>query len=158
MLNLSKKIAFLLFIIIGLNQFTFGQTIMHNEVKNENLVYILNNMEVASKYENPNADLFVTVYYVNYSDGSRETESCDASTTVYIAVSEDGEAPEQHLYKLSKLFDVKFMKWTPTKSGVSFTLSYWDKKLKTKTSKINVSLKSLSVVDQPVTQSSPKHH
>lgn len=141
-----------------MGQIAFGQVVKSNEVKNESLVYILNNMEVASKYQSPNADLFVTIYYVNYSDGSRETESCDASTIVYIAVSEDGEAPEQHLYKLSKLFDVKFMKWIPTKSGVSFTLSYWDKKLKTKTSKINVSLKSVSVVDQPITLSSPKHH
>lgn len=121
-----RKVAFILFIITCLSKITFGQTLKYKEVKDENLTLILNNLELISKYQNPSSDLLVNIYYVTYTDASRKTESCDAATDVYIAVSEDGEAPEQHLYKLSKLYDTKFIKWIPGANGVSFTMSYRD--------------------------------
>ncbi|RKR82491.1 hypothetical protein BDD43_2674 [Mucilaginibacter gracilis] len=158
MLYKLPKLFPALLIIVCLSKFGFAQALKYKEVTNQNLVYILNNMELASKYQSTDSDFFVNIFYVNYSDGSRDTESCDASTTVYIAISEDGEAPEQHLYMLTKLFDVKFIKWIPKPNGVGFMLSYWDKKLKRKTSTFNLTLKSFSIVNQPVRQSSPKRH
>jgi hypothetical protein len=101
--------------------------VTYKEVQKEDLVYILNNLEKVTSYNNNN-DLFITVYSVSDLSGSAGLESCAVTNRYYIAVSEDGEAPEQHLYKLGSVYEPQFIRWIKSPREPKLVFTYIDLK------------------------------
>ncbi|MFI5163530.1 MAG: hypothetical protein ACHQHN_19805 [Sphingobacteriales bacterium] len=90
-----------------------AQKITYKNLPDSNLTYILNSIEKHIAFKNNKDDLFINVYVVSDPSGSAHTEGTDEITnTIYVAVSEDGEYPEQHLYKLTSVYDPKIVSWT----------------------------------------------
>lgn len=111
---------------------------------NNELVYVLNNLEGKFSTYTNNNDLFITVYLVRDVSGSAGDESCEANNLLYIATSEDGEAPEQHLFKLTNIYNPKFVRWIKKpKPEMIFTYGAAGHK---KTATIAVSLKGVSIL------------
>ena len=104
-----------------------GQVLKYKTIQDENLVYILNNVTKMTDYEfiYGDVELFINVFNVSDPSGSAGfSESDEITNSIYIAVSEDGEAPEQHLFRLSSVYDPKFIKWTKTPKGAVLTIDY----------------------------------
>jgi len=77
------------------------------------------------EFKSGDVDLFINVFNVSDPSGSAGfSESEEITNSIYIAVSEDGEAPEQHLFRLSSVYDPKFIKWTKTPTGAILTIDY----------------------------------
>jgi hypothetical protein len=103
----------------------FAQKVKYNSVNNEDLVYVLNNIEKKIEFINTDQTLYVKVYVVADPSGSAHTPDTDEITnTLYIATSEDGEAPEQHLYKLTSVYDPKIISWTKSAKHPQLIFSY----------------------------------
>src|SRR6185312_39578 len=89
-----------------------AQKLSYSSIKNQDLTYVLNNIVKTTSYTTNNNDLFISVYSVDDPSGSAHIEGDDEVTnSIYIAVSEDGESPEQHLYRLSSVYNPKFLNW-----------------------------------------------
>jgi hypothetical protein len=138
-----KKLLLPAFLCLGFT--TFAQTIKYRVIQNEDLDYVLNNIEKTVAFSNPSQTLFVKIYIVDDPSGSAHTPETDEITnTIYIAVSEDGEAPEQHLYKLTSMYAPKIIAWTKSASQPELTLSYGpaDKRQKIV---VSIGLKALKI-------------
>jgi len=79
------------------------QTLTYTKVNDESLVYILNNITKLSQYKSDTCDLIITVYSVDDLSGSAGFANDEITNSIYIAVSEYGEAPDQSLFKLSSI-------------------------------------------------------
>jgi hypothetical protein len=102
-----------------------AQTLKYNEVKNTDLTYVLNNIQKTTHYNDEKNSLFVNVYMVADPSGSAHVEGDDEITnSIYIAVSEDGEAPEQHLFRLASVYGPKFVNWIKTATGPELVFTY----------------------------------
>ena len=115
-------ILFLLFSIT-----TTGQTLTYTKVDSGDLVYVLNNLTKLSQYKSDSSVLAITVYTVSDPSGSAGRANCEVTNSIYIAVSEYGEAPDQSLFKLSSVYAPKFVKWMPDKNEPKFIVTYGDK-------------------------------
>jgi len=123
---MKKNLLSLLLITFSFNV-SNGQVLKYKAIQDENLVYVLNNMTKMTEYEfkSGDVDLFINVFNVSDPSGSAGfSESEEITNSIYIAVSEDGEAPEQHLFRLSSVYDPKFIKWTKTPTGAILTIDY----------------------------------
>ncbi|MCY7290855.1 MAG: hypothetical protein LH615_01625, partial [Ferruginibacter sp.] len=69
----------------------------------------------------------------------------EVSSDLYIAVSEDGEAPEHHLYKIKDLNSPELIKWFNSPKDKEFLLSFLDKSGKKNTIKIEVYLSKIDI-------------
>ncbi len=139
------KLLSILTLIICLAFSALGQDLTSTKVDNDDLVYILNNLEKMSIYKSDTSVLYIRVYSVPDHSGSAKAASCDVTTTIYIAVSEYGEVPDQSLFKLSSVYNPKFIKWIPSKNEPALVLSYGiaDKR---KTVTIKVKLNGLNIL------------
>ncbi|EHQ30152.1 hypothetical protein [Mucilaginibacter paludis] len=149
-----KKLFVLLFAMICQYHVTLGQVAKYHKVSNEALVYVLNNLTLIAKYKTPDnyqtsgPDLFISVFDVSDPSGSAGNESCEVTTTIYIAVSEDGEAPEQHVYKLTSLYNPKFVKWMQKPGGPAMLLSYGSSDGKRKAIEVKIALQGLTIISK----------
>lgn len=103
---------------------TFGQTLSYTKVNDESLVHILNNLTKLSQYKSDSCDLIITVYSIDDLSGSAGFANDEITNSIYIAVSEYGEAPNQSLFKLSSIYNPKFVKWIGDKKEPKFILAY----------------------------------
>ena len=141
---MQKTTLFLIFGLLSLQ--TFGQTIRYKKVENYDLIYLLNNIEKTTDFKATESDLAVRVYSVSDPSGSAQTgESDEVTTSIYFAVSEYGEAPEQYVYRLTSLYNPKFVKWVKDAGGPKLIITYGSFN-KIRTATIQVTLKKLIIV------------
>jgi len=127
----------------------FGQNLSYTKVDGEDLVYILNNLEKLSTYKSDSSTLYVTIYSVPNHSGSAGLPSSEVTNSIYIAVSEYGELPNQNLFRLSDVYNPKFIKWISSKNEPSFILTYGTYNNREKAT-IKVKLDSLSILVKEV--------
>lgn len=140
-----KRIFLLLLIAIVSPRIATAQTIKVKEVKNSDLTYVLNNIVKTTHYNDEKNYLFIKVYVTADPSGSAHVEGTDEVTnSIYIAVSNDGEAPEQHLFRLPSVYNPKLVNWVKTANGPGLVLTYGPAN-KTKKATIQVGLKQLIV-------------
>jgi hypothetical protein len=154
---------FKLFVLFAL--FTGGiiataaaQNLTYKKVTDGDLAYVLNNLEKQIQFENTAGDLFINVYVVSDPSGSAHIEGTEEVTsTIYIAVSEDGELPEQNLFRLTSVYDPKII--SPAKKArfpqLVFTYGAADKRKK---AIISITLKSLQIKQVALIPKSPAAH
>jgi len=120
-----------------------AQKIAYKNVANEGLVEVLNSIE---NYHTIEANNFaVNVFVVarpHESAGNPETD--ETMEAIYIATSEFDLAPEQHLFKLTSVYNAKIISWSKSKKNPQFVFTYGPaNKLKRVT--VSVSLKGLKI-------------
>jgi hypothetical protein len=123
---------------------SYAQKLTFREEGNRSLVYILNNLKLISSYTNTSSSLFITLYQVGDESGSAGSESCEITHKYYVAVSEDGEFPEHHLYRLNSVYNPQFIKWIKSDIQPKFVFTYLSGNTK-RTATVSVTLKKLSV-------------
>jgi hypothetical protein len=101
-----------------------GQSLIITRDTNEDLVYILNNMGEQYSYAPDTSELLVNVYFVWDPSGSAGFASCEATNSIYIAVSERGEGVDQNLFRISSLYNPKITKWLGNRSVPRFRIEY----------------------------------
>ena len=140
-----KRIFLLLIIAIVSHQITIAQTIKVKEVKNADLAYVLNNIVKTTRFTDDKNNLLIRAYVVSDKSGSAHTEGTDEVTSsIYIAVSNDGEVPEQHLFRLASVYNPKLVNWVKTATGSGLVLTYGPAS-KMKKATIQVGLKQLVI-------------
>lgn len=139
------KKAFLLFLLIGFIIPVFAQEIAYKDVPDEQLTYILNNIEKHIGFKSNAGDLFINVYVVaNPSDSAGIAGSEEITNTIYIATSDNGKLPERHLFKLTSVHNPKFFGETRTEKDLQFTFTYGAANKRERVTVI-ASLKSLQI-------------
>jgi hypothetical protein len=140
-----KKIILATLVIVVSHAITIGQTLKYKAIQNADLNYVLNNIEKTTQFAADNGDLFIKAYIVADPSGSAHVDGTDEITnSIYIAVSEDGEAPEQHLFRLTSVYDPKFVNWIKTPGGPELVISYGPAN-KRKKATVHVALKQLVI-------------
>ncbi|MES2426890.1 MAG: hypothetical protein V4560_07935 [Bacteroidota bacterium] len=140
-----KRIVLSILIVVIGHCITMAQTIKSKEVKNSDLTYVLNSIQKTTHYNDEKNSLFIKVYVVADPSGSAHTEGTDEITnSIYIAVSNDGEWPEQHLFRLTSVYNPKLVNWVKTATGPGLVLTYGAAN-KTKKVTIQVALKQLVI-------------
>ena len=139
-----KAISILVFCICCyLNGFT--QVLKYKRVVDSSLIYVLNNIERSVKLQNSSGDFFINVYIVSDPTGSAHIEgSEEISNSIYIAVSEDGEVPDQYLYRLNSVYDPKIISYTKSVKHPQLILAYGPADKRKKVA-ISIELKSLQI-------------
>lgn len=132
-------------IILGLMYatLTYSQNVSYRKDTNEDLVYILNNIVKTTEYSD-SSNISIIVYSVADPSSSAGYASCEVTNTLYIAVSGYGEAPDQSLFKLSSVYDPKFIKWIKTNDAPELVIAYGPSD-KRKQVKIKISLDKLAI-------------
>ncbi|MBV8388751.1 MAG: hypothetical protein JO080_03015 [Mucilaginibacter sp.] len=139
-----KKLLPFLFLCFGFST-AFAQNIKYRSVNNEDLVYVLNNIEKTIEFTNDNQTLYIKVFVVSDPSGSANIPETDEITnTIYIATSEDGEAPEQHVYKLTSVYDPKIISWTKSSKQPQLVFSYGPADKRKKVT-VSIALKQLQI-------------
>ena len=140
-----KKIFLFLPILILIISSTYGQSLKYKEVRNNDLVHVLNNIKQTISFTSDNRDLYIKIFNVGDPSGSAHTgESDEITSSIYIAVSDGGEGPEQHLYRLPSIYNPKFLNWIKTSNGPKIQLTYGPFN-KRKTITILITLKKLLI-------------
>ena len=141
------KTTFLLLFGLLLLQI-LGQTLDYKKVDSYDLTYFLNNIEKTIDFKATDSDLIVRVYFVSDPSGSAQTgESDEVTTSIYFAVSEYGEAPEQYVYRLTSVYNPKFIKWLKDGGEPKFLMAYGTSD-KLRSATIQVKLKKLIVISK----------
>ena len=103
------RLLLLLFSLLSLQ--AFGQTVHFKKVESYDLSYLLNNIEKTTDFKSLESDLNVKVYLVSDPSGSAQTgETDEVTASIYFAVSEYDESPEQYVYRLTSVYNPKFVK------------------------------------------------
>ena len=138
------RLLLLLFSLLSLQ--ALGQTLRYKKVESYALTYLLNNIEKTTDFKASESDLAVRVYSVSDPSGSAQTgESDEVTASIYFAVSEYGEAPEQYVYRLTSLYNPKFVKWVKDAGGPKLVITYGPYN-KIRTATIQVTLKKLIII------------
>ena len=141
-----KTTFLLLFGLLSLQ--ILGQTLDYKKVDSYDLTYFLNNIEKTIDFKATDSDLIVRVYFVSDPSGSAQTgESDEVTTSIYFAVSEYGEAPEQYVYRLTSVYNPKFIKWLKDGCEPKFLMAYGTSD-KLRSATIQVKLKKLIVISK----------
>ena len=123
--------------------FASAQKLTYKQSTNDELVYVLNNMEGKFATFNNN-ELFIKVYLVTNVSGSADGESCEVNNFLYIATSNGGEAPDEFLFKLAAVYDPKFVKWIKSpKPQMVFTYGEAGHR---KTAIVTITLKGITIL------------
>jgi hypothetical protein len=140
-----KRISLIILIVIVGHVLAVAQTLKYKEVKNTDLTYVLNNIEKTAQFNDDKHNLFIKAYMVADPSGSAHVEGDDEITnSIYIAVSEDGETPQQHLFRLASVYGPKFVRWVKTAAGPELVVTYGAANKK-KTVRIRIALKQLVI-------------
>lgn len=142
-----KNILVITILLIASIDASSQKKLTYKEVQNEDLVYILNNLEKVTSYTNKD-DLYINVYRVSDQIGSAGLESCETNERYYIAVSEGDIAPEQHLYRLGSVFSPKFVRWINSHDEPKLVFTYIELKGKTtlkRTATVAITLQKIIV-------------
>ena len=138
------KILILLFSLLSLQ--ALGQTLRYKKVESYDLTYLLNNIEKTTDFKASDSDFSVKVYLVSDPSGSAQTgETDEVTTSIYFAVSEYDQAPEQYVYRLMSVYNPKFVKWIKNASGPKLVITYGPFN-KIQTATIQVTLKRLIII------------
>ena len=138
------RLLLLLFSLLSLQ--ALGQTLRYKKVESYDLTYLLNNIEKTTDFKAPDSDLRVKVYLVSDPSGSARTgETDEVTASIYFAVSEYDQAPEQYVYRLTSVYNPKFIKWVKDADGPKLVITYGPfNQLQTAT--IKVTLKKLIII------------
>ena len=142
---MRRKLIILLLFCACYSASSFAQVLKYTKVTNGDLNYVLNNIEKSIKFQNSTGDLFIKVYVVSDPSGSANIpETEEITNTIYIATSEDGEAADEYLYKLTSVYDPKIISWTKSAKHPQLIFSYGpaDKRKKVD---ISIELKNLAI-------------
>lgn len=141
---MQRIILLLLFTSFLANQ-SFGQTLSYKKVESTDITYVLNNIVKTSIYKGEKSNLAVIVYAVSDPSGSAKIgETHEVTTSIYFAVSEYDEVPEQYVYKLSSVYNPKLIRWIEGAAGPKIVLTYGPYKIK-RTATIQVTLQKLII-------------
>ena len=136
------RLLILLFSLLSLQ--ALGQTLRYKKVESHDLTYLLNNIEKTTDFKA--SDLSVKVYLVSDPSGSAQTgETDEVTASIYFAVSEYDQAPEQYVYRLTSVYNPKFVKWIKDAAGPKLVITYGPFN-KTQTATIQVRLKRLIII------------
>ena len=112
-------------------------------MENDNLTWILNRVKILKEFS---ADtLFIRVLEVTNESGSAGFANCEVTSTIYVAVSEYGEYPDQKLYKLTPVYNPKIDISGENSYSPIIYLSYGSLK-NPKKYKIEISLNKLNLI------------
>jgi hypothetical protein len=125
-----------------------AQKMTYKSIANEDLVEVLNSIE---NYHPLKANNFaVNVFVVarpHESAGNPETD--ETMEAIYVATSEFDLAPEQHLFKLTSVYNAKIISWSESKKNPQFVFTYGPvNKLRKVT--VSVSLKGLKIDEKAI--------
>lgn len=110
---------------------------------NERLIKALNNAEQIAK--NNENYLSVRVYKLDNGPGSAESESCEVSHNILVAVSEFDTAPMQNVFEIGPFINPEFLSWSEVKEYErSFVIEYGDYDNRKKTG-LRVNIDNLKV-------------
>jgi hypothetical protein len=148
-----RKALFFLLAISAIQFCAYGQSMTYTGVDNKDLVYALNRIEQMTNSvfnETGGERLHIRVYKVTNPSGSAGFPGGhEVSTSIYIAVSEGGEYPHQNLFRLTSVYNPKFIEWTKDQSRPILKLTYGtDGALQT--AAIAISLRELQITTQKV--------
>ena len=102
---------------------SFGQTFEINEIKNSDIVRLLNNAELFST--NKTNELFFRVYSLGNEPGSAGYDNGEVTEMLYVAVSEGGEWPDQKVYVVGSFYAPKPIAWNNKNSKhPEFTIEF----------------------------------
>jgi hypothetical protein len=120
-----------------------AQKITYKRVANEGLVEVLNNIE---SYHTIEANSFaVNVFVVARPRESAENPETDETMeAIYVATSEFDLAPEQHLFKLTSVYNAKIISWSKSKKNPQFVFTYGTANKLSKVT-VSISLKGLKI-------------
>lgn len=121
-----------------------AQSIKFKSVSNQDLTYVLNNMQKRYVYTD-HKTLNIAVYLVAEQQGNTDAPAdCKTPGSIYIAVSEVKPQPEQYVFKLNAVCDPKFINWVRSKKMYKIAFSY-GAAVKRKTATVGILLKKLVV-------------
>ena len=124
------KILFINISII-LSALSYGQTIEIKTIDNNEIVRLLNG--AVSFSTNKTADLYFKVYSLSNEPGSAGYANGEVTEKLYIAVSEDGEWPDQKVYVVGSFYAPKAIKWdNRNPKHPEFTIEYGEYNAKKK--------------------------
>ena len=136
------RLLILLFSLLSFQ--ALGQTLRYKKVESHELTYLLNNIEKTTDFKA--SDLSVKVYLVSDPSGSAQTgETDEVTASIYFAVSEYDQAPEQYVYRLTSVYNPKFVKWIKEASGPKLVITYGPYN-KIQSATIQVTLKRLIII------------
>jgi len=127
-----------------------AQKMSYKSVANEDLVEVLNSIENYHTIQTPDNSIVVNVFLVSKpheSAGNSETD--ETKEAIYVATSECDLAPEQHLFKLTSIYNAKIISWSKSKKNPQFVFTYGPaNRLKRVT--VTVSLKGLKIDEKAI--------
>ena len=144
---MKKIILKILFTILIISSYTSPslsqEELSYVTIENDNLIWVLNRVKILKEFSTD--ILSIRVLEVTNESGSAGFDNCEVTSTIYITVSEDGEYPEQKLYKLTPVYNPKIEKSEVKKYSPIIYLSYGPLK-NPKKIKIVISLNKLSII------------
>jgi hypothetical protein len=109
----------------------FGQAVEITTIDNVEIVRLLNG--AVSFSTNKTNDLYFKVYTLSNEPGSAGYANGEVTEKLYIAVSEDGEWPDQKVYVVGSFYAPKVIKWDNKNSKhPEFTIEYGEYNAKKK--------------------------
>jgi hypothetical protein len=101
----------------------FGQAIEIKQIENVEMIKLLNDAVIFSTNKTP--DLYFKVYTLSNEPGSAGYANGEVTEKIYIAVSEDGEWPDQKLYVVGSFYAPKAIGWNnKNPKHPEFTIEY----------------------------------
>ncbi|WDF81496.1 hypothetical protein PQ469_25590 [Mucilaginibacter sp. KACC 22773] len=125
-----------------------AQKISYKSVANDDLVEVLNSIEDYHTIQTPDNSIVVNVFLVARpyeSAGNPETD--ETKEAIYVATSECDLAPEQHLFKLTSVYNAKIISWSKSKKNPQFVFTYGPVN-KLKSVIVSVSLRGLKIEEE----------
>ncbi|MDB5147050.1 MAG: hypothetical protein JWQ57_1070 [Mucilaginibacter sp.] len=139
-----KRILLAVLLVTGACFNVIAQSIKFKSVSNQDLTYVLNNMQKRYVYTD-HKTLNIAVYLVAEQQGNTDAPAdCKTPGSIYIAVSEVKPQSEQYVYKLNAVCDPKFINWIKSKKMYKIAFSYGPA-VKRKTATVGIMLKKLVV-------------
>ena len=111
-----------LFISIFLSFAMAQPKLTYKEITNEEQIRLFNNIEILAQKDFES--FRVRVLGLDHESGSAGKSNCEVLTTIYIAISEYDEEPEQKLFKIESLYSPKILKILEEKSMPIIYLSF----------------------------------
>ncbi len=116
--------------------------VMVEEVDESPLVQILNDLMILSEYETDDIRIRIFGFYIAPGSGGRS--GTEDIMSIYIAVSEYGEYPEQKLFKLDPLYKPSPVTWDSSSSVPTGQIDYLERGNKIEMS-LEVSIEGIKV-------------